>query len=342
MTKIDYKYGFPLFTRSLNPITIGSDKIIISDIWSFWDYIVKKKNKDKVFLFSLLQQAKNFYKVAEKSEMKSKPLLYYYSFLNFSKILIHLEQSNPISQKYNHGIGEKNNGNFLHSEIDIFKSGMTRNGNNKSVAYELMAIFGDDISHFNTNNKLTIDLKKYFSHCVGVHRAYSQIYTQYEHFFKLFNEKILKDGKELIFEAEVQCKANEKQELINLGYQIDSNNKIKWSITRNNYHVTINDYFNLSKQIKNSGIWYFIGNHGYTLYISSNQDYRYSPETIICNMMFYLGSITRYHPYLFDRIFSDKEQWLISEFLTTQPKQYLYLATAKYLGQDVLKAYSSF
>jgi hypothetical protein len=58
--------------------------------------------------------------------------------------------------------------------------------------------------------------------------------------------------------------------------------------------------------------------------------------------MFYLGSITRYHPYLFDDIFSEKEQWLMSEFLTTQPKQYLYLATAKVLGQNVLKSYCSF
>ena len=58
--------------------------------------------------------------------------------------------------------------------------------------------------------------------------------------------------------------------------------------------------------------------------------------------MFYLGSITRYNPYLFDKMFSDKEQWMVSEFLTTQPKQFLYLATAKILGQSILKAYTSF
>ena len=59
-------------------------------------------------------------------------------------------------------------------------------------------------------------------------------------------------------------------------------------------------------------------------------------------VMFYLGSITRYHPYMFDKIFSDKEQWLMSEFLHTQPKQFLYLATSRVLGQNVLKAYASF
>lgn len=119
MTKINYKYGFPLFSRSSDIITIGSSKTIISDVWAFWDYLIKKHNKDKAFLFSLLQQAKNFYEVAEKSEFKSKPLLYYYSFLNFSKILIHLENSFPVTQNYNHGIGEKNNHSFSQSEIKI-------------------------------------------------------------------------------------------------------------------------------------------------------------------------------------------------------------------------------
>jgi len=31
----------------------------------------------------------------------------------------------------------------------------------------------------------------------------------------------------------------------------------------------------------------------------------------------YRGSITHYHPYMFDEIFSDKEQWLMSDFLNT-------------------------
>lgn len=102
------------------------------------------------------------------------------------------------------------------------------------------------------------------------------------------------------------------------------------------------DYFKLSQELRKFGIWYFIGNDGYTMYLSSLPNNRYSSEMIIYNTMFYLGSITRYHPYLFDKIFSDKEQWLMSEFLTTQPKQFLYLSTAKILGQHVLKAYSSF
>jgi hypothetical protein len=58
--------------------------------------------------------------------------------------------------------------------------------------------------------------------------------------------------------------------------------------------------------------------------------------------MFYLGSTTRYHPYLFDEIFSQSDQWLISEFLDNQPKQFLYLSISKALGIELRKAYSNF
>lgn len=108
------------------------------------------------------------------------------------------------------------------------------------------------------------------------------------------------------------------------------------------YRPTRRDYAKLTDEIRFKGIWYFLGNNGYTMYLSNSSTGRYSQESIIYMVMFYLGSITRYHPYMFDEIFSDKEQWLMSEFLNTQPKQFLYLATARVLGQSVHKAYASF
>ncbi|WP_162558375.1 YaaC family protein [Proteus genomosp. 6] len=99
-----YLNGFPLFSMDYNKLKIGSgEKIIVSDIWAFWDYILKryiektaktttdKLKKEKV-LFSFLEQAKNFYESAENSPVKSQPLLYYYAFLNLSKIAINISR----------------------------------------------------------------------------------------------------------------------------------------------------------------------------------------------------------------------------------------------------------
>lgn len=339
MTELEKKYGFPVFCDLTDNVYLGnSKKLIISDIWSFWDYVIKKKGFEQPFMCSLLEQAKHFYETAESSPMKSRPLLYYYSFLNLAKVMINIEKTYGSSISYMHGIKEENKNHFHNSDI-IIKPKKTSVVN---VSAELLEVFDDEII---TSTK-TINVKSYLSQCVGIHRAYSEIYKTPETLFKL--GKILlykKRGKILGVKSEVQCNANNLATLTALGYKIVlEDNKYFWieEIVKPSSTVTRNDFYNLATILKNKGIWYYIGNSGYTYYISTNTICRYKPEIIIYNTMFYLGSITRYNPYLFDKMFSDKEQWMVSEFLTTQPKQFLYLATAKILGQSILKAYASF
>lgn len=183
------------------------------------------------------------------------------------------------------------------------------------------------------------------AHCIGVHRAYSETYNKPESFFRLENLSLEKNGRNLKFSANVKCTASDLPNLTARGYAIAAtgpNFLYACDIATAGAHTSRADYFALSQKIRRQGVWYFVGNNGYTHYLSNNALSRYEPESIIYLTMFYLGSITRYHPYMFDKLFSDKEQWLMSEFLTTQPKQFVYLATAKILGQHVLKAYASF
>lgn len=337
MTEIESKYGFPLFTRETNNVYLGnSKKLIISDIWSFWDYIIKKANYEREFMHSLLEQAKNFYIAAENSPIKSRPLLYYYSFLNLAKAAINLE-SNYGRVNYMHGLGENHQNRFAQSTIKISPI----LPHTKNVSAELIKCLDGLTLTLGTN----INVKDYLTHCVGVHRAYSEIYNIDEHFYRIENGKIFKNGKKYIFKSKLFATSNEIPDIQARGYNIileDEEYYWQEEIDTGSYNTTRNSYFLLSKHLRNKGMWYFISNDGYTIYISKHPSNRHSIETIIYNTMFFLGSITRYHPYMFERIFSDKEQWLMSEFLTTQPKQFLYLLTAKILGQNVLKAYSSF
>ncbi len=341
MTEIEMKYGFPLFTKQSSLVSLGkNEKVVISDIWAFWDYVIKKASKDRKeedFLKSLLEQAKHFYITAESSPVKSQPLLFYYSFLNFSKIIINLESKHGHRKLYMHGINENHNNKFLHSTITKQKKKI----NIVQVAHEIVSILDKNI----TNDDLTINVRELLNHCVGVHRAYSEIYNQTEIFFRLCNQKLYKHGRHLIFKAEVKCNSSDIPSLLACGYNISQENEsfiYSEEVAISSYSPIRKDFAALSSVIQQRGIWYFIGNSGYTMYLSNSTTGRYSQESIIYMVMFYLGSITRYHPYMFDEIFSDKEQWLMSEFLNTQPKQFLYLATAKILGQSVLKAYSSF
>jgi hypothetical protein len=335
------KYGFPLFAIPSSIVSLGkNEKIVISDIWAFWDYVIKKtssERKEADFLKSLLEQAKHFYLTAEASPVKSQPLLFYYSFLNFAKILINLTTKHGPRKMYMHGINENHKNKFNHSTITKQK----KKNEIVQVAHELTSIFDRNIAV----GDVTIGVKDLLNHCVGVHRAYSEIYAQQEVFFRIDGHSLHRNGKNLIFRAKVKCAPANLQSLRDCGYTISQEEEeiyVTDSVAMQSYTPTRKDYAALSAKIQNSGIWYFIGNKGYTMYISNSTTGRYSQESIIYMVMFYLGSITRYHPYMFDEIFSDKEQWLMSEFLSTQPKQFLYLATARVLGQSVLKAYASF
>ncbi|HHY0483029.1 YaaC family protein [Vibrio parahaemolyticus] len=339
--EIEQKYGFPLFSQPNSVVNLGkNEKLVISDIWSFWDYVIKKGSKDKkgeAFLRSLLEQAKHFYISAESSPVKSQPLLFYYSFLNLSKIMINLRGTFGESKMYMHGMSEKHNHKFVNSEVTKQKQKQQI----VQVAHELVSLFDPHIS----SADIHLNAKSLLNHCVGVHRAYSEIYNQSEIFVRVKSAKLLKDGRELIYRAELACSSSDIAALSSCGYNIVQEGQgvfLEETYSMSTYTPKRGDYYALSQQIRAKGIWYFIGNSSYTMYLSKCPDHRYSQESIIYMIMFYLGSITRYHPYMFDQIFSDKEQWLMSEFLSTQPKQFLYLATANTLGQIVLKAYASF
>lgn len=344
-TNIEMKYGFPLFTLDKSIFPFKSNKTIISDIWSFWDYIIKNlpiNNKSHtLFLLSLLEQAKHFYITAENSPTRSKPLLYYYSFLNLSKIFISVRDKGVHFNRsimYMHGLNENHNNKFENSIIIKQK----QKNNIVQVAHEICSIFD---ANFPTTS-INLNAKDLLMHCIGIHRAYSEIYSQKEIFVKIKQYELIKRGKTLIFRAELDCLQKDINSLMQAGrYTItQDNNKYYFEeqIVMKNYIPTRKEYSILSQQIRDKGIWYFIGNNGLTLYLSKHPDNRYSQESIIYLIMFYLGSITRYHPYMFDDLFSQQEQWLISEFLTTQPKQFLYLATSRVLGHNILKAYASF
>lgn len=234
-------------------------------------------------------------------------------------------------------MSENHNNKFAHSTVKKQQQKQLI----VQVAHEIVSIFDPGITVADT----TINVREILNHCVGVHRAYSEIYNQTEVFYRISSHKLYKNGKDLIFKAELQCQVSDIASLTARGYNITQEDAGVYYIVKivmPTYSPTRKDYAALSKEIQSKGIWYFIGSNGYTMYLSNSSVGRYSQESIIYMVMFYLGSITRYHPYMFDEIFSDKEQWLMSEFLNTQPKQFLYLATARVLGQSVLKAYASF
>lgn len=55
-------------------------------------------------------------------------------------------------------------------------------------------------------------------------------------------------------------------------------------------------------------------------------------------VIYYLGSVTRYHPHLFDSLAGGRYGAFIESFITDQPLQFIYLLTSEFAEQEVTKA----
>lgn len=362
-TSVPIKYAFPLFTKNNSTnYLIKRDQIRVSDIWAFWQYIIgrytKKYAGEKDFLLTLIEQAKYFYETAEKAPIKSQPLLYYYSFLNLVKVVINVNALTVYGSgfTYYHGVescGINNNDKLKDLYVNIksllLPAGKTPKAGklpDLSVAYTFMEQMGDYIPCPPPYKLSIIDMLKA---CVGIHRTYSETNNEKETYFRLGTVNLYREGLVLrcIYEV-IDCDDNICNDLNAVGYNIIRSTKDDGTICYNwveewimsKYKETKYDYYMLAKKIRKKGIWYYTNGNEYRTFISTTP-LHISTESIIYNLMFFLGSISRYHPYMFNKLLTDQQMWLVSEFLKTQPKQFLHAVTSRTIESAVLKPISS-
>lgn len=339
MGSIEAKYAFPLFTHKepMGYLLNNKDNVIVSDVWSFWTFVIKQWSKKQTkgttaFLLSLLDQAKYFYQAAEIAPLSSQPLLYYYSFLNLGKIIISIRGKagkTPSQMLFHHGIETNPIGKSFHGYEVIIKSLIPPNSKPQkiSVGYYLMECFGDSLP----NAPTTLNILDAMGNCVGIHRAYCLVRKQkVENFTRVVYNEITQKGKKLIARLYTEYSDASLSSIYNLKSSLAKKGCFFWEeqITMNSYKPTKIDYYNLSQALLKKGIWTYADGEEYIMYLSSNNQVRYSTASLIYCLMFFFGSITRYHPHLFETYLSEEYNWLVAEFLKTQPAQFLYISTS--------------
>lgn len=353
MTEIPVKFAFPLFTKhNSTDYLIKNEQIRVSDLWAFWQYIIgryeKKYAGERRFLQTLIDQSRYFYEAAEAAPIKSQPLLYYYSFLNLVKVVINVNSLTAYgsSTEYNHGvdaIGAAPKAKLKDLKVKVKALTPVHPVPNQplSVDYQFMKQMGDIFPVL----PYIISIDEMLQACIGIHRTYCETNNCKESYYKIDEVKLFKNGHDFISSFELKhCDDSVMSALAAAGYNMtkeadaDGNNHYYWQeqVYMSSYTPTKLDYFMLSVKLKEKGLWYFTDGREYKKYIST-KPLHISTESIIYNLMFFFGSITRYHPYLFDEMLTEQQMWIVSEFLKTQPKQFLYIVTSKTIESAVLK-----
>lgn len=347
MKELESKYGFPLFSTSRTTTNLlRFERNRVSDIWSFWDYIIKQHLKrngksTESFLSSLHEQSMYFYQAAEKAPLRSQPLLYYYSFLNLAKIFLCLTEGLDSSEVYQHGIKTDVDSN---TTLDTaFVEVQSLHGSRHiSVAHRLMTLFGDSV---NPASLTRLSIRDCLESCVGIHRTYCETCGGEESFVRLTAPVCYQHRQTFGVKSELnRCTLKKMADLNGRGYAVLRENGVfifEETLNLPDYTVRKQAWLDLSAQLKRKGLWAYTDGNEYRLYIASARKLMMSSPTIIYAIMFFLGSVTRYNPYFFDTLMDEKEQWLISEFLNTQPKQFLYFIASAIVGKPVLQSRAS-
>lgn len=355
MTKI-YKInniGFPLFNAKISKnYLLKINDIRVSDVWSFLSYTIKvskekvggnnlNKSKQK-FLLDLLEQSRYFYTTAQNAPIKSQPLLYYYSFMNLSKIAINLYSYLGNDKKYVHGISDHitTTTKLINASIKCWESVPA---SQYSVSEYLIKMLDDKTLPYVRDGKrksYLCNVEELLRDCVGIHNTYCEMYNKKSSFYKLDDIELYSTSRKLYFKARiVDIDDNIMNSLNAKGYTVSNDNNSYYVIYQTSIKTTsnptISEKYTLAKKIRDLGIWSYCDGNCYKLYISDKAGFL-STSSCIYHAMFFFGSITRYHPDLFDEIMSAKEYWLVSEFLKTQPIQFLYHIISKINGAEIL------
>lgn len=99
----------------------------------------------------------------------------------------------------------------------------------------------------------------------------------------------------------------------------------------------------LSAELRAQGVHALVTPQGYRYYVShleQAEKFRLPQPAAIYALMFYFGSITRYRPYDWDRFVNGNSQWLVNEFITTQPPQFVYLLACELANNEVTIPFS--
>lgn len=344
MTSVEFKYGFPLFcSGNAAGSLLKLERNRVSDLWALLDYIIKQfvkyKNRDtKEFLLSLHEQAKYFYQAAEVAPVKSQPLLFYYSFLNLAKAYLCIVQGMSPDNEYMHGISTSVNRHTSIQTAEVTVKPLLDSGR-ASVAHLLLSSFGDQISFMTAT---TLSIKECLASCIGIHRTFCETYNEQETFVRLIDPKCYREGKRLEFVATLKkCDAATVAILISQGMDVRSvegKYEFHQELVKPGYNIRKQDWIDLSSVLLSKGLRAYTDGNEYRMYLPLSAKVPVSSTSVIYAVMFFLGSVTRYHPYFFDSLMDEKEQWLISEFLNTQPRQFLYYLISYMVGKPIYRS----
>lgn len=336
MTFRDIKYKNKNLTihKSINNPRFNERSILVTSTWDYVDLWLKREKKQQARFF--WNQARSFYEATQSLPKTSAPLTAYYCFLNATKALL-LTKGVQFSDA--HGVTgfSTNTQTSLSNEKVKFK----RNGILPALCTLLGELCNDEI----------YTLKDLLYNMPNIHRSFDLTYTtDTELFFPLYNPKIVRSDTthEAWFCAEFTDQyANqhtfnklptcfEKDLSVTDKHMVRMKRRFNWEPQER--CSSLNRYKTYHKRLREH--LYYINGATRLWYVKRGGNIsgiiRRSNLSLTFAAMHRLSELARYSPDKLAKHFDCQHNWLLSEFISSAPNQFIDEISSEITGYEFM------
>lgn len=305
-----------------------------SEIRNFGKSSPKKRRLEKAKYFC--QLAESFDLSARQSRLPVKGTLLYYAHLNLVKAFLLVNGINLEESLEHHGLTFQ-----AKSEREIKIQPKVTEGVN--IFWEFSKILGDKVDD-NSGKKISID--ELLDEMPEVHEiGHALTLLQDKRKFLPVDIRFCTNKKirnKLFYEIEYEDKFrnNMPVHLLNSGAyksNLDLLEKVKKIRFRSKKKVTYTTssakswkqaYSKLSMELEDLGATVMLTTKGYRYYINLKKGKLHRLTSTLA-LMYYLGSVARYRPTLYDKLIQGELQPIVNEVVETCPRQFYYLLVSR-------------
>ncbi|MGE8567770.1 MULTISPECIES: YaaC family protein [Achromobacter] len=315
-------------------------------------------SRDQAIAF--VAQAENFYRTSQTSTLLSaKPLLIYYFMLNLAKAFVLHTRLKATYEKAQHGIEENIHPNgieFVNSFLKVYRS----KPSSVNVFDDFQgALFGKKAP----SSGKVFDLQHLLPQLLQGHRVWCEATDADERFVEITRIQYMHDENSKSIWLTLEIYADDlsrfgitrKRMLQEAGLSntfkevrgtlVDGRNLLTFEqITPLRYTGRASDKIHELVGALKRHIWStVIKIHPYRknyLYLCPADQQQSLMEQILSvyACFYYLGSVTRYRPHLFESIIEGKFGGHINEIITNLPQQFLYLLASEFASREIAHA----
>jgi len=322
-------------------------RVVTSDPWRCLAVHIRRTVKNTSHrnqAAAFLEQAEDLYQAAGTARVGSKPLLYYYSFLNLAKTFLVVKKGKDL-RRCMHGLKEPKDN--IRKYMTITSQAVVANASKPRGRLQLYREFIAECGFPAPAKPKPMRLVDLLDQAVSIHRITSHTLGHTRQFFPVDDIAFMCDPAKKKAWVALRVRRDDLAVSSAAARDVRKNTtcfkevesperqfRLYESKSQRAYSRSPRDVLRSLVSDTWKDIWSELRPGGYQFWISAIPRKKRLPQLGSgYQAMFYFGSVARYRPDDLRKLLESKHGWMVQEFINNQPIQFLY-----FLGSGLMDA----